>query len=189
MNTIIQSERPMSHLPEIARSAAESARETFDRFADDAKKFTGVAVEAARDAVDSGEDAVKHASDTAREAYRSAARKTGDSLETSEDYVRRHPVPVVLGAVVLGAALGYLLVTARRKPTFGERYADEPIFAARDAILGALAPVTRHIRNGYDSALDGAGETLDRVHRFNPGHAAHSFSDHIGRIGENLKFW
>lgn len=179
----------MNHLPEIARNAAESARDTFDRFTDDAKKFTGVAMKAAGDAVDSGEDAVKHASDSAREIYRSAARQAGDSLETSKDYVRRHPVPVVLGAVAIGAAVGYLLMTARRKPTFGERYADAPMAAVRDAILGALAPVTQRIHNGYDSALDGAGKTLDRVHRFDSGHAAHSFSGRIGRIGENLKFW
>lgn len=179
----------MNQLPEIARSPAELARQTYDRFTDDAKKFTGVAMKAAGDAIDSGEDAVKHASDSAREIYLSAARKAGDSLETSKDYVRRHPVPVVLGAVALGVAVGYLLMTARRKPTFGERYADAPMAAMRDAILGALAPVTQRIHNGYDSALDGAEKALDRVHRFDSGHAAHSFSDRIGRIGENLKFW
>ena len=69
MSTIIQSEHPMNHLPEIARNAAESAMENIDRFSDDAKKFAGVAVEAVGDAVDSGEDALKHASDTARGKY------------------------------------------------------------------------------------------------------------------------
>ena len=98
-------------------------------------------------------------------------------------------MPVVLGAVALGAAVGYLFLTARRNPTFRERYADEPMVAVRDAILGALAPVTQRIHNGYDSALDGAEKTMNRVHRFNSGHVAHSVSDRIGRIGENLKFW
>jgi hypothetical protein len=121
--------------------------------------------------------------------YHSATLKAEDTLVTSREYVRRNPVPVVLGAIAFGVAIGYTLMMARRKPTFGERYADEPLVAVREAILGALAPVTQRVHKGYDSARDGAGKVMERVHHFGPGHTVESFSDRIGRIGNNLKFW
>ena len=59
-------------------------------------------------------------------------------------------------------------------------------YADFEAFLGALAPVAQRVHDGYDSARDGAGKMLDRVHG---GHAGSSISDQIGRIGNNLKFW
>ncbi len=87
------------------------------------------------------------------------------------------------------ADLGYLLIVPRRKPTFSERYADEPMAAVREVILEALAPVTQRVHKGYDSARDGAGEAMDRVHSVVSGRNGDSLSNQIGRIGSNLKFW
>ncbi len=49
-----------------------------------------------------------------------------------------------------------MLTVAQRKPTFRERYTDAPLAAVRDAIMGALAPVTQRVHKGYDSELDDA---------------------------------
>lgn len=133
--------------------------------------------------------AANRAADTTKEMYRSAALKARDTLAASTEYVRRNPVPVVFGAFAFGAAIGCLLMMARRKATFSERLADEPLVAVREALLGALAPVVHRVHQGYDSARDGAERAMDRVHRFGPGHAGGSVSDRIGRIGHNLKFW
>jgi hypothetical protein len=82
-----------------------------------------------------------------------------------------------------------MLMMARRQPTFRERYVDEPLDAAHKAILAALAPVAHRLHEGYDSARDGAGRAMDRVHRFNPGRTVDSLSEQVARAGSNLKFW
>jgi len=168
MNNDTDPESTISQIPEAARNIAREAAEKAG--------FT----------IDDLTDATKRAGDTAKELYHTAAVKAGDTLACSKEYVRRNPVPVFLGAIAVGAALGYMLITARRKPTFGERYADEPMAAVREAILGALAPVRNRVHSGYDSALDGAGKAMERMHRFGSGD---SLSHRIGRIGNNLKFW
>lgn len=134
-------------------------------------------------------DTARRAGSAAKDICESAALKAGDALATTREYVRRNPVPVVLGAVALGAALGYLLVTARRKPAFRDRFADEPLIAAREAILGAFAPVAHRVHGGYESAREGAGRVMDRVHDFRPRRAADSLAGQLGRIGNHLKFW
>ena len=118
-----------------------------------------------------------------------AVDATKETLATSKEYVRRNPVPVVLGAVAFGVGIGYMLTMARRKQTFGESYADEPLAAVREVFLGALAPVAQGVHKGYDSARHGAEKAMDRMQSFVPGRNGGSLSDQIGRIGNNLKFW
>lgn len=193
MNQEHQTEQSLSQLPEAAREsahrAADAAREAAKNAGSAAKHVTHAIGDVAHDVSQSTRDATRRATDTARNIYRSASEKSGETLTTSRDYVRRNPVKVVLGAVAFGAAIGCVLMMARRKPTFGERYADEPLEAVREAILGALSPVTKRVHQGYDSARDGAGKAMNRVHRFGKARTCHSFSDQIGRIGNNLKFW
>jgi ElaB/YqjD/DUF883 family membrane-anchored ribosome-binding protein len=165
----------MKQLPEAAREIARQA-------ADGAKESAqGTAVAA--------QDVTNAAKDAAIGMFQSVALKAGDTLAISKEYARRNPVPVVLGSIAFGVAIGYMLMMARRKPTFSERYSDEPLVAVREAILGALAPVAHRVHQGYDSARNGAGKVIDRVHGFGAGRTGESFSDHIGRIGNNLKFW
>ena len=131
----------------------------------------------------------RSSTEIARQSYHSAAEKAQETFAISREYIRRNPVPVLLGAVAVGASLGYLVMTCRSRSAYSERYADEPMAAVRDAIIGALAPVTHLVHTGYDSALDGAGKAMGRMHRFDSGRAVNSFSHRIARIGENLKFW
>lgn len=143
----------------------------------------------AEEVTDTARSVTKRTGDKAKDIYHTAALKADETLTTSKEYVRRNPVPVVLGAIAFGAAAGYLLVAARRKPSLRERYADEPLDAVRSAIISALSPVTHGIHKGVDSARDGAGKALDQVHRFGSRRKSDSFSDRLGRIGDNLKFW
>lgn len=175
MKPDIDLDTPSSPPQEVARNiswrAGDTAREAADRAGAAAHDLT---------------DAAKRTGDTAKEFYHTAAVKAEETLAISKEYVRRNPVPVFLGAIAVGAALGYMVMMARRKPTFGERYADEPMVAVREALLGAFAPLTQRVHSGYDSALSGAGKAMDRMHRIGSGD---SFSHRIGRIGNNLKFW
>ena len=189
MNTAIHSEPSTSQIPEAARQAADAVRETTKRATAAARDAAGAAEEVAGQISDATRDAARRATETAKDMYQSASVKAEDALATSKEYVRRNPVPVVLGAIAFGAALGYMLMMPRRKPTFRERYADEPLAAVREAILEALTPVTQRVHKGYDSARDGAEKVVDRVHSLGSGHNGDSFSDQIGRIGSNLKFW
>lgn len=164
MSIHIHPETPINQLPEAAKELAQSA-------ADNVKDITKTVESATKD------------------LYQSTTCKAGETLATSKEYVRRNPVPAVLGAVAFGVAIGYLLMKARRRPLLGDRHSDEPLLAAREAILGALAPVSQRVQRGYDSAREGAGKVMDGLHHMGSGRSEASLSDQIGRIGNNLKFW
>ena len=204
MNTNLQSPQSIDELPEAAREivncATVSAREVKGAVKDAAADATDAAKDAyqalsakAGEGVGHSKEYAQHAVDASKDAakdmYQSAALKAEDTLATSKEYVRQNPLLVVVGAIAFGAAIGCMLMMARRQPTFRERYVDEPLDSARDAILAALAPVAQRLHVGYDSARDGAGKALERVHRFNSGRAADTLSEQIGRVGSNLKFW
>jgi hypothetical protein len=142
-----------------------------------------------RQTADAAGETVQHATDVAKDMYQSAAQKAGDTLAISKEYVRQNQVLVVVGALAFGVAICYMLVAARRKPTFCERYVDEPLDSAHKAILSALAPVVHRLDEGFDSARNGAGKAMERIHRINPGRTVDSLSEQIGRVGSNLKFW
>jgi ElaB/YqjD/DUF883 family membrane-anchored ribosome-binding protein len=205
----------MNQLPEpareIARQATDVTEETAHRATVAANDVTGAVNDAAKDVTDAAKDGYKTLSskveegvertkeyaqhavdatrDAAREMYQSAALKAEDTLAASKEYVRQNPVLVVVGALAFGAAIGCMLMMARRQPTTRQRYVDEPLDSAHKAIIAALAPVAQRLHEGYDSARDGAGKAMDRVHRFNPERTVDSLSGQIGRVGSNLKFW
>ncbi len=166
MNTDNNSQSALSRLPEDAKEAAKEvaifAKDTAEHVTDKAKEICHVA---------------------------SLKMKACETLEASTQFVRRNPVTVVLGAISIGAVIGYMVMSARRKPGFGERYAEEPLNAVREAILGAISPVTKRVHNGYESARDGAGKAMDRLHHFGSGCNGNSLSKRVERIGSNLKFW
>lgn len=181
MNTHIHS-KSSNQLPESARDIAQQATVA-------AHNVTGVVENMVKDTYQTMLSNIEEDVDRGKGYARKAVDATRETLETSKEYVRRNPVPVVLGAVAFGAAVSYMLMVALRKQTFGERYVDEPLGVLRDAFLGALAPVAHGVHKGYDSARHGAEKAMDRVQSFDPGRTGRSLSHQIGRIGNNLKFW
>lgn len=164
MSIHIHSEQPISQLPEAAK---ELAQRTVDNVKDIANTVEGAT----------------------KDIYQSTTCRAEETLATSKEYVRRNPVPAVLGAVAFGVAIGYLLVRARRRSPFGDSHSDAPLLAVREAVLAALAPISDRVHKGYDSAREGAGKVVDNLHHMGSGHREASLSDQIGRIGSNLKFW
>ena len=174
---------------DIARDVTGASRNIYQTLSPKVEEGVERTKEYAQHAVDATKDAAHRATDAAKDMYQSAALKAEDTLATSKEYVRQHPVPVVLGALAFGAAIGYMLMMARRKPTFSERYVVEPLDSVREAILAALAPVAQRLHEGYDSVRDGAVKTMDRAYRIKPARTVDSLSEQIGRVGSNLKFW
>lgn len=215
MSTDIHSNQPLNQAPgaagkfvhqatdtakEIAGTATAAGKHVIEEVEDLAGDFAGATRDTCHTLASKVENGVErtkeyaqHAvdvtKDAAKDMYHSAALRAENSLANSKEYVRRNPVLVVAGALAFGAAVGCLIMMARRQPTFRERYVDEPLDSARDAILTALAPVTQRLHDGYDSARDGAGRAMNRMHRIHPGRTMESLSDQIARVGSNLKFW
>ena len=182
MSSHISLDPPTNQLSETAQNSLEKISSRVEEGVQQTKGY-------ARQAVDATKDAAHRATDSVKEIYHTAAVKAEDALTTSKDYARRHPVTFVLGSIAIGAAIGYLIMNARKKPTFRERFAEEPLGSVREAIFSALAPVTQRVHDGYDSARDGVGKVMDQVHRLRPGRSVDTLSDRIGRAANNLKFW
>jgi ElaB/YqjD/DUF883 family membrane-anchored ribosome-binding protein len=182
MNTNPLKDPPFNRLPAAAREAAGNASASI-------KEAAQFATDAVKDGSRHAADAAHNATEAAKEMCHDMSAKAEETMIRTKEYVRENPVPVVLGALAIGVALGYMLVMARREPTFRERYVDEPLDSAREAIIAALAPVAQRLHEGYDTARDGAGKAMDRAHRFNPSRTIDSISEQLGRVGSNLKFW
>lgn len=193
MSSEIHSDQPMNQLSEAARETArrvsEAADETSKKATATAKDISSLVEGVATDVLYVTKDALKGATDSAKDIYQSAAVKVEDTLETSRSYVRQSPLLVVAGAVALGAAIGCLLMMGRRKQTLGERYAERPLSAARDAIVSALTPIAQRLHTDCDSARNGAGVVMDRMSSIGSKYKQGSLSHQIGRIGSNLRFW
>lgn len=171
------------------KQLSKDAKEIAQRTDVGAKDLSGVVEEVAKEVAGATKDAAHRATETAKGMYQSVALKAKDTLATSKEYVSRNPVLVVLGAIAIGATIGYMILSARRKPTFSEQYEKAPLGAVREAILTVLTPVWQRVHGGYDSARDGVGKAMNRVNRAKSGPSTDSLSDRIGRIGSNLKFW
>lgn len=193
MNSDTQPHNPMIPLSgsasEMARRATSAVKETAEIVSNAGKDVMHDLENAADDVTHATKDAVKCCSDKAKEIYQTAVVKADDTLVASKDFIRRNPVPVVLGAIAFGAAVGYVLLMPRRKMSFGEHYQNEPLTAVRQAFLGAIAPVTNRVHQGYDNARDSAGKAINRVHDYGTGRCRNSLSGQVERIGHNLKFW
>lgn len=193
MSSDIHSDQPMNQLSEAARETArrvsEAADETSKKATSTAKDISSLVEGVAADVLYVTKDALKGASDSAKDIYQSAAVKVEGTLETSRSYVRQNPLFVVAGAIALGAAIGCIVMIGRRKQTFGERYTERPLTAARDAIVSAFTPVAQRVHRDYDSARNGAGVAMDRLSCIGSKHKRGSLSHQIGRLRNNLRFW
>lgn len=158
MNTEIHS-RSSNQLPKSAREIAQQATVA-------AHNVTGVVEDLVKETYQTMLSKLDEDVDRTKGYAQQAVDASKETLTASKEYVRRNPVPVVLGAVAFGAAVGYMLVLALRKQTFGERYVDEPLVGVREAFLGALAPVAHGVHKGYDSARNGAEKAMERVQSF-----------------------
>ncbi|MES2920924.1 MAG: hypothetical protein V4819_05235 [Verrucomicrobiota bacterium] len=69
----------------------------------------------------------------ATEASHAICSEAEHLLAFASERIRQNPVPVVVGAVAFGIAIGYLIVAGRHTPTFQERYVNAPLDQAGGA--------------------------------------------------------
>jgi len=133
------------------------------------------------------QDGTQQATDAVKEACQSLSVKAEETLVRTKEYVRQNPVPVLLGSLVVGAAIGCLLALSRRPElSFRERFMDDPMHTTRDMLHSTFQPVGRRIHDGYDSVRDGAGRAFESFQDHFPTRRAHSLGS---QIVKNLKFW
>ena len=75
------------------------------------------------------------AKDEAQKAFSTAQDTAQDAVRTGEKYLRDNPIPVILGVLLIGAALGALLRPPPRKDP-------DPVEAVRDWLEKTLADLS-----------------------------------------------
>jgi ElaB/YqjD/DUF883 family membrane-anchored ribosome-binding protein len=172
---------------EAANQAADTAKDAARHAAETAKEAARHAADSAKEATQRAKEAALHARETATDIYQNVSSKVEGGVVRSKEYAQQHPLPVILGTLAFGAAIGILVAMTRRaEPTFRERLTDEPLHLAREAIFAVLAPVAHRLHEGYDIARVGA---LDTIHKLQPSRRSSSWSNQIGRARKSLKFW
>ena len=146
---------------------------------DELNQDTGTMVE---DATRIAESAQNYAEDK----FHAVRAKAGEALTRGEEYVRRNPVPIVLGALAVGLLVG-VAISRREEPTLRERYVDEPLGQARDLFYSVLAPVASRLRDEFGSAQSAAGNAAEKLQDLG-GQFSPMFKQ-ARRAAGKLKFW
>lgn len=78
--------------------------------------------------------------------------------------VSENPLPYLIGAVILGVIVAYLI--PHHQPTMRERYVDEPLDEMRSMLRKVLASVNKGAHHLGEGAATGARTAVDRVRGF-----------------------
>ncbi len=105
----------------------------------------------------------QRASTAASETWQATKERTGVARERTEVFVRENPVPVIVGALVAGIALGWAL----RHATMDD---EEEVVSSKLAGLGlgslslpALWPFLKSVKEKYDDSAESLKEGVDRL--------------------------
>lgn len=106
----------------------------------------------------------------------------------AKDLVVRNPVPTVLGALVFGAAVGYLIYTRRDEATLYDRLARDTA-SVRKQLRAAPDRLSEILHDGLDRASRKAHKASDYVHDLPTDDVIDSVSNSLHRLANRLKFW
>ncbi|MEZ0385720.1 MAG: YqjD family protein, partial [Verrucomicrobium sp.] len=169
MNNEIES--TLNQLPEKAQEAAQQAADATRNALATARERAGTALTSAKEKT---HEVLHTARDRANEAYGVARERTNQALHVAKDktdvalkqssqYVRENPLPMLLGALAVGIAVGVAIGRREEQRTFRQRLADDPVHTARDAIYAVLSPIAEKLHDQYDVARSGAQNAVDRL--------------------------
>jgi hypothetical protein len=105
----------------------------------------------------------QRASSTAAETWQTTKERTGIAREKTEMFLRENPVPTIVGALVLGVAIGWALRYATAE--------DEEEVAVSSSLgklgLGSLSlpflwPFLRSVKEKYDGSAETVKEGVER---------------------------
>jgi hypothetical protein len=112
----------------------------------------------------SGQEGARRFSSAAADTWEQTRRKATLARERTEFFLRENPVPTVLGALMLGLAIGLAIRYASRP--------EEPEVSVRNSLkevdwkamsLPFLWPFFRSVRRGYETSADAVKDGIDRV--------------------------
>lgn len=123
------------------------------------------------------------------ERVRSSAR---ESCETAcvkaRHLVAKNPIPTVFGALVFGAAVGYLVYSRREQFSLPDRLTKEAN-SLRKALSSGSDRLSSLLHDGVDTASHHAKKASAFVHGIPADDILHSASDSLNSIYNRLKFW
>jgi ElaB/YqjD/DUF883 family membrane-anchored ribosome-binding protein len=108
------------------------------------------------------------AAETASEAWEQTKEKAGAMKERTEIFVRRNPIPILLGALGVGIAIGLAIRYASTTATSE----DEPREKIGDGALGFLSlpfllPLLKSVKTKAEGSADALKEGVDRLKNVN----------------------
>ncbi len=106
----------------------------------------------------------------------------------AKDIVVKNPVPTVLGALVFGAAIGYLIYTRREEASLYERLASDAK-SLRKQLGGAPDRLSDLLHEGVGRASRKAHKASDYIHDLPAAEVIDSVSHSLHRLANRLKFW
>jgi hypothetical protein len=110
------------------------------------------------------QDGARRISNAASETWDQTRQKAGVMRARTEVFLRENPVPTVLGALVLGLAIGLAIRYSSRE--------EEPTLSVKRAlrevdwstVMPAFLPsVMRNVKKGYEGSAEAVKSGLDRV--------------------------
>jgi hypothetical protein len=110
------------------------------------------------------QEKTRRISNAAAETWEQTRQKATVARERTEFFLRENPVPTVLGALVLGLAIGLAIRYASRP--------EEPMVSARKTLkdvdwsamsLPFLWPFFRSVKRSYENSAEAVKEGIDRV--------------------------
>lgn len=117
-----------------------------------------------------------------------ASERCHSACTKAKEMVVRNPVPTIFGALVFGAAVGYLVYSRRQPLSLSDKI-------VRDAhgLRKTLSDGSHHLsslfHDGLDVASKHAKKANDRFHDIPVDDVLHSVADSLGRVRNRLKFW
>ena len=117
-----------------------------------------------------------------------ASEHCNSACHRAKDMVAKNPIPTVIGALVFGAAVGYLVYSRRESLSIPDRFVRETESFGR-RLSAAPSRLSSLFHDGVDIATARAGKASDFIHDLPTSDVLHSISGSLNRICNRLKFW
>ena len=117
-----------------------------------------------------------------------ASERCHNACDRTKKMIRENPVPTVLGALVFGAAIGYLVLSRREETSLYDRLIHDSA-SARRRLAAAPGRLSSIFHDGLDAASRRASRASDYIHDLPTDEVVDSVSSSLNRLANRLKFW
>lgn len=106
----------------------------------------------------------------------------------AKEIVTKNPIPTIFGALVFGAAVGYLVYSRREHLSLPDRLVKET-GSLRRALGSGSDRLSSLLHDGLDVASQRARQASGYIHDLPTDDVIHSVSDSLQRLRNRIKFW